>query len=210
MSADRKVDLSGVSSLYERSLKEHGATPMGVGWRDEASQALRFEKLLSLINPSRESEPLTINELGCGYGALADWIVASGLRLHLFRGYDISADMLDQARARISSTSTEWIQGNTLDQMADYSFTSGIFNVRLDNDVESWRRYVEKSIGNLRAYSRRGFAFNLLSTYVDYRERHLFYGDPLYFFDFCKRTCSRHVALLHDYPLYEWTISVRL
>ena len=43
-------------------------------------------------------------------------------------------------------------------------------------------------------------------------ERHqadLFYADPLHLFDRCKRTYSRFVTLLHDYPLYEFTIIVR-
>lgn len=37
----------------------------------------------------------------------------------------------------------------------------------------------------------------------------LFFGDPLFFFDFCKRNFSRNVALLHDYGLYDFTILVR-
>ena len=38
---------------------------------------------------------------------------------------------------------------------------------------------------------------------------HLHYGDPLWFFDWCKRKYSRNVALLHDYDLYDFTIIVR-
>ena len=38
----------------------------------------------------------------------------------------------------------------------------------------------------------------------------LYYGDPCRLFDHCKRRYSRHVALLHDYGLYEFTILVRL
>jgi hypothetical protein len=34
--------------------------------------------------------------------------------------------------------------------------------------------------------------------------------DPLRLFDHCKRTFSPDVALLHDYPLWEFTILVRL
>ena len=35
------------------------------------------------------------------------------------------------------------------------------------------------------------------------------YGDPCAFFQFCKREISPDVTLLHDYPLYEWTMLVR-
>jgi SAM-dependent methyltransferase len=210
MSTDRDMDLSGVAQLYAESLRKHGATPMGVGWRDQESHTLRFSKLLSAIDSAAAAEPLVINELGCGYGAFAQHMIAAGLRLRSFRGYDISSEMLDEARTRVLGVPADWIQSAALDQPADYSFASGIFNVRLAHDEASWRSYVEKVIGNMRAHSTRGFAFNILTTYVDFREKHLYYGDPLYFFDYCKRNCSRYVSLLHDYPLYEWTITVRI
>ena len=38
----------------------------------------------------------------------------------------------------------------------------------------------------------------------------LHYADPCAMFDWCKRELSRHVALLHDYGLWEFTILVRL
>jgi hypothetical protein len=38
----------------------------------------------------------------------------------------------------------------------------------------------------------------------------LYYADPLFFFEHCRQRFSRRVALLHDYPLYEFTILVRL
>ena len=37
----------------------------------------------------------------------------------------------------------------------------------------------------------------------------LFYADPGWIFDQCMRRYSRHVALLHDYGLYEFTVLVR-
>jgi hypothetical protein len=43
----------------------------------------------------------------------------------------------------------------------------------------------------------------------DKMRAHLYYTDPTWAFDLCKRRYSRHVALLHDYGLYEFTILVR-
>jgi hypothetical protein len=37
----------------------------------------------------------------------------------------------------------------------------------------------------------------------------LFYADPLALFEHCRTRFSRRVALLHDYPLYEFTLLVR-
>ena len=204
MSNDKKTDLTPIARLYEDSLEHHGVKPQGVGWRDEGSHRLRFGKLVSVIEAG---DAVIINDLGCGYGALYDYLFKRDVKVSLFRGYDISVKMLEEARARVPDG--EFLIGSFLDKTADYSFASGIFNVRLQESEEKWRTHVELTLDNLFKYSTRGFAFNLLSTYVDYREPHLFYGDPLHFFDLCKRRYSPRVSLLHDYPLFEWTIVVR-
>ena len=200
-------ELSGVARLYEDSLEKHGTAPMGVGWRDTETHDLRFDKLASVIG----GEPaITVNDLGCGYGSLHGYLTGTGRTIDRYRGYDISEKMLAEARQALpNDSSVELKAAPLLDAEADYSFASGIFNVRLDRSEEDWREHILATLSNMDAYSARGFAFNLLSTYVDYREDHLYYGDPLYFFDYCKRQFSRYVTLLHDYPLYEWTITVR-
>jgi SAM-dependent methyltransferase len=204
MSKSSHNSLDGVRDLYEKSLSEHGATPKGVGWRDEPTHDLRFERLSRVIETE---EPISVNDLGCGYGAFLEYLTAHGFKVAHFRGLDISDRMLEEARRR--HPSSEWLLGSTLGADADYSFASGIFNVRLQESEARWRQFIERTLDELNSHSRRGFAFNLLSTYVDYREPHLYYGDPCEFFDLCKQRYSRKVALLHDYPLYEWTMLVR-
>jgi len=88
---------------------------------------------------------------------------------------------------------------------------SGIFNVKLDTPTVDWERYVRDTLGTINALSRKGFAFNVLTKYsdADFMRPNLYYADPLFFFDYCKTNYSRFVTLLHDYPLYEFTIVVR-
>jgi hypothetical protein len=59
--------------------------------------------------------------------------------------------------------------------------------------------------------SRLGFAFNHLSSYSDkeYMQSYLYYADPLFLFDYCKKNFSKNVALIHDYGQYDFTIIVR-
>lgn len=197
-------NLGAVAKLYEDSLAKHGRSSKGVGWPDDSSHALRFSKLTSVINFAQG--PVTINDLGCGYGAFSRHLSEAGVPVAHFRGYDISEQMVAHAREQFPDA--EFIVGGQLDQSADYGFACGIFNVRLEQDESDWLRYIERTLDNLNEFSKRGFAFNLLSTYVDFRRAPLFYGDPLYFFDRCKTRYGKRVALLHDYPLYEWTITV--
>jgi hypothetical protein len=51
----------------------------------------------------------------------------------------------------------------------------------------------------------------MLTSYSDPERMRpeLYYGDPRFFFDRCKRDYTRNVALLHDYDLYEFTIIAR-
>jgi SAM-dependent methyltransferase len=199
-------DLAPIAGLYEESLSRHGDTAMGVGWRTEDSQRLRFDKLLTVLDPPGAGSPFDVNDLGCGYGALFEHLELGGWPVAGYVGYDISEEMLHAARQRVPAGRGRLVRADQVTTVGDYSFASGIFNVRLDAAEESWSAYVQATVRNLAASSRRGFAFNLLSTYCDYREDHLFYADPRWWFDWCKREVTPRVALLHDYPLFEWTI----
>lgn len=199
----------GVRDLYTSNLAEHGVSSRSVGWPDADAQVLRFEKLGQLIALDRPARPITVNDWGCGYGAMFGFIDAlPGVELERYFGYDVSDEMLTAAREHVPDPRAEWILGSDVTQEADYSFVSGTFNVRMDASDEVWGEYIRSTLRTLHERSRRGLAFNLLTSYVDWRKDDLFYADPAELFTFCKSELSRYVTLLHDYPLYEWTIVV--
>jgi SAM-dependent methyltransferase len=202
------ASLDSVKHLYTRNLAEHGLTSKSVGWKDEGSQILRFEKLLTVVDPSAGA--ISVNDWGCGYGAMFDHMTARpDLELAAYRGYDISEEMVEAARARISDPRAVFVLDSKVGDMADFTFVSGTFNVKMAASDEAWSAYIKERLGELWAASGKGLAFNLLTTYVDWKQDNLFYADPLHFFDFCKRSLSPYVTLVHDYQLYEWTICVK-
>ena len=207
MNKKNTVDLSGIQDIYSVSLDRHGVQSAAVGWGDAEAHRLRFDKLATVL--AEDTKPISLNDLGCGYGALYEYLVTSGKTIARYRGHDICRDMLEEARKRLTGQAVQLIETAELDTALDYGFACGIFNVRLKETEEHWLDHIKRTLANLNAFSERGFAFNMLSTYVDYRENHLYYGDPMYFFDLCKREFSSSVSLLHDYPLYEWTITVK-
>jgi SAM-dependent methyltransferase len=199
--------LGPVRRLYVESLHEHGTTSKAVGWKDEAEQQLRFDKLAGIVDGQAGS--LTVNDLGCGYGAMFEYLARRfDQRLTGYLGIDISEEMIAAARARVTDARATFAQETVLADDADYTFVSGTFNVKMNASHDRWTELIETTLEQAAARSRKGLAFNLLSTYVDWRVDHLYYGDPRHFFDFCRRRLSRYVTLLHDYPLYEWTILV--
>lgn len=200
--------LNQVSNYYTNKINEFGVSPMGVDWNSEQSQNLRFEQLCSLLP---EKELFTVLDYGCGYGALYDYLSKKKYRFN-YTGYDLSDKMIEAARARNSDNSCEWFCGEiSILPKADFVIASGIFNVKLDKDLDTWQNYVETTLRKINNLSKRGFSFNILTKYSDaeFMKEYLYYADPAYYFDFCKTYFSRNVAILHDYDLYEFSIRVR-
>ena len=208
--AEIPESLRDVADLYTCNVREHGPAPRSVGWKNADQQLLRFAKLVEVIDPVDAAAGITVNDFGCGYGAMFEYLAAlEGLKLSRYVGYDISDAMLAVARERIDDERCELVKGPRITREADYSFVSGTFNVKLEATDEQWGAIVKDAIGDLAARSGRGFAFNLVTSHVDWKDDKLFYADPLEYFEFCRRNISRYVSLLHDYPLYEWTLLVR-
>lgn len=202
------MDLAQVGRYYGEKLGAHGASPQGVDWNGAESQRLRFEQLLRVLGPQAA---FSLNDLGCGYGALFDHLRSLGKACD-YQGIDISAAMIAQAEAlHRGQANCRFLISERADRMADYTVASGIFNVRLAAADAEWRAHLGATLEAMDAGSRLGFAFNCLTRYSD-RERmrdYLYYADPCELFDHCKIRFSRNVALLHDYGLYEFTIIVR-
>ena len=197
--------LSRVQEYYDEKIRAHGATARGVDWKSPESQQLRFAQLVKLIDHTR---PFTVNDFGCGYGALVDYLESCDLQFQ-YGGFDISPEMI--ARARELHPGANFVIDKADLREADYTLASGIFNVRLSTGDAEWKSYMLDVLDTMNSLSVKGFAFNALTKYSDaeFMRPDLYYADPLFFFDHCKARYSKYAALLHDYPLYEFTIIVR-
>lgn len=208
MSADHAALLADVERYYAGKLSEHGAVAQGVDWNGEASQNLRFAQLLRVCEGARD---YSLNDLGCGFGSLLGYLRAQGQAVR-YSGFDVSQAMIDKARELHGGvTEARFVVAAAPDVVADFTLASGIFNVRLNASEAAWRDYMLHTLGAMNQSSRLGFAFNCLTRYSDPERMRpqLHYADPCFWFDHCKRSFARNVALLHDYDLYEFTLIVR-
>lgn len=197
--------LARVQEYYDEKLRNHGPTARGVDWKSQESQQLRFAQLLKLID---HTQPFSVNDFGCGYGALVDYLESCGFQFH-YVGFDISSEMI--AKAGDLHPGASFVRDQHQLREADYTLASGIFNVKLSTSEAKWKDYMLDVLDTMNSLGRNGFAFNALTKYSDaeFMRADLYYADPLFLFDHCKRKYSRFVTLLHDYPLYEFTILVR-
>jgi len=200
-----------IAHAYGRRVKEFGPNPKGVYWKNEDGQTLRFEVMAGVLPVTAETLDITVNDLGCGYGAFYGFLAAmAGVRVSAYYGYDMSAEMIAEARiqTRPGGPHIHFIEGSQASQRADYSFASGTYNMLLNEDPGRWRGYILESLKGLWDKTARGLAFNMLKADAEHVEGGLFRTPPDAYVDFC-RTLSDDVTLVEDYPLDEWTVLVR-
>jgi SAM-dependent methyltransferase len=199
--------LEQVKSYFGQRIEQHGASPRGVDWNSDESQNTRFDQLLKIV----EMESFSILDYGCGYGALANYIEQKSFHADYY-GFDIVESAIEIAR-KTQNNKPHRTFFTDQDQLpiCDYVVASGVFNVRGEQSFETWTKYVIDYLHRFNDLSLKGFASNFLTKYsdADKMRADLYYADPLYLFDYCKRNFSKNVALLHDYRIYDFTILVR-
>lgn len=200
--------IAALAAFNADQIRAHDATPEGVGWNSVHAQTTRFDQVLKVI--VREGDDVSLNDIGCGYGALYEHMHGSKRRL-AYRGFDVTEDSVAVARLRHPELGAARLAGMDGLTPATYSVASGIFGLRLGFDESRWHEYILDTLELMDANSREGFAFNMLTSYSDPDRMidELYYADPCRYFDLCKRRYARNVALYHDYGIYDFTIVVR-
>lgn len=201
--------LNLISSAYTYRINQCGPVANGVFWKDQDGQVLRYELLLQAVAEEDLGGPITVNDLGCGYGALFDLLADQNMMQdgHYF-GYDISPKMITEARSQHPDPRTTFIESPVATEMAQYSFVSGTYNMNFGARRDIWGEYVKTSLKRLWDKTSKVMAFNMLDSASPQRLVDLYYADRNEFVTFAL-TLSPEVEIIDDYPLTEFTIYVK-
>ncbi len=199
-----------LNDYFSEKLEAFGTTSKGVDYNGPEAQERRFEQLVKVIDPAR---PFSVIDYGSGYGAMFDFLSKQGWKFEYY-GIDLIEKMVIAGRkAHKDFPHAHFTVDENEVPTADYLLAGAIFNIKLETPYEDWQDFAVKTLYRMNGLCSKGFSFNMLTKYSDAdrmaQRPDLFYGDPLFFFDLCKRQFSRNVALLHDYGLYDFTILVR-
>lgn len=199
-----------LTDYYLENLNNNDNNAKSVGWKNDHAQYIRFEQLTRIIN---FKDHFSINDLGCGIGHLIDFLKekksASDFKYY---GYDVFDVMIEKAKGSYNFENVffENITESSQMSISDYTIASGIFNLKYDKTEAEWLGYILNELDVMNRKSRLGFSFNMLTKYSDaeFKKEELYYADPCFIFDYCKRNFSRNVSLIHDYNEYDFTILV--
>ncbi|MDP1566239.1 MAG: methyltransferase domain-containing protein [Polaromonas sp.] len=202
--------LAEVGQYYSRRVDTYGATPLGVDWSCVPTQQMRFVHLLKLCN---FDGAISLNDVGCGYGALLSFLAKR------FRGKAVDYLGIDLSPAMIAHAQVLWKKrqdtafavASISPRTADYSIASGIFNVKLNQPVELWEHFVAKTLADMHATSRRGFAVNFLgpSSTPMTAIPELYSAHPDVWRQHCEQAFNSRVEIITGYGMREYTLLVR-
>jgi SAM-dependent methyltransferase len=195
--------------LYTLALKRHGCRPKGVGWSDRAGQLLRFAQLVRVMEGEPHGAPVTVNDLGCGYGALFPFLLTQrAVRVGGYVGYDMTRAMVLQAREAVRDHRARFLLDDKATVPADYGFASGTFNVLAGGEESAWREEIITRLIDFAAMNRKGFAFNMLGLDHPRRDDLMFYTAPDAFHEAFEAR-GMDTTLLTGYMPGDWTMLVR-
>lgn len=199
-----------IESYYTQKVLRHGATASGVDWTCQPTQELRFVQLLKLCD---FRQPFSLNDVGCGYGALLTFMVKRYRSLKLdYLGTDLSQAMIDQAKPSTRPYfRAQFAVTGAIPRVADYSVASGIFNVRQTQPASRWILFIKQTLASMHAASRVGFAINFLAPadpdMLVIPE--LYRVSPDVWINHCHREFGANVELIEGYGMREFTLLVR-
>ena len=194
-----KSDDNRTISFFTTLLDEHLSGHKVLNWGSKQSQEMRF-KVLADIGISKGSKVL---DAGCGLGDFYSWQKERGLNLN-YLGIDITPQLIESAKRKYPGIPFNVANSREMASESkpfDFVIASGLFYLREYKPVA----YLEETIIQLYSLSRKGLAFNSLSTWAEDHNKNEFYADPLKTLSFCK-SITPYVSMRHDYHPSDFTI----
>lgn len=184
-----------VRAHYRRLIQTHGDTHEAAQYSSRESQESRFRVLTEIADLNGAK----VLDFGCGTAHLATFLKEKGISCS-YVGVDFVTEFFDFARAKHPEHCFgTWDE--LKDEEFDYAIVSGVFNNKTDNN----EHFYKETVRDIFARVRKGFAFNMMSAYVDYFDEGLYYAKPEDVFAYVK-SLTPYVTLRNDYLVKQGSI----
>lgn len=193
---------------YAGCFASHGPTVEGVDWGQDADRhRMRQRSMLAVIRREAQDAAPSLLDVGCGYGDLCALACELGVGIE-YHGIDLCPEMVASARTRHPGAS--WHVGDVFGfaepRSYDYLVSNGILTQKLDVPVPDMDRYARSLVRKMFDACRRGIAFNVMTTRVNFTQQHLYYKSPVEMLAWCMEEVTPCVRLDHGYRGYDYTV----
>ena len=196
------LHLNKIKKFYNNRYDKFGNKLESIGWSNRKDQKLRFEKLLNSIDISNK----TILDAGCGFGDLYVYIKKNYNFKFNYVGIEITEKILQIAKNRLKYKNAKFDVCDLLsykNDAIDISILSGSLTLKFKNS----NSYTNKVLKKIYEISKISCSINFMSSYSDYQLPKNDHYQPEKIFKIAKKI-SNKVNIIHDYPLYEFTLQM--
>lgn len=195
---------------YSETFKKYGETSRGVDWGRTENAKLRLKKMAEVILKTPD-ELITILDIGCGYGAFFEYLKNNFKWKFKYIGIDICTNMIKKAKSKYPKA--DFIVGDFMsydfgNKKFDYLICNGIFTQKLTASTMEMNDYIKLFIKKMNHLSKKGFVFNIMSTYVNFQTENLYYFSPPEMLSYLLFNISKNIKMDHSYKLYEYSCYV--
>ena len=195
----KKEDKEWIIKRYsERSIAENfadGSLRSGPQHRRQ----IRFQNLIQIGIKDGDS----ILDVGCGYGDFVGHLKERKINIK-YEGVDINPIMISEAKRRYPNEFFRVLDiVNDSYEKYDWIVSTSCFNLKLKSQDNY--EFTKQILKSAYLHSKKGVAFDFLSTYVDFTSEFGFHYSPEKVFSIAKEI-TKCVSLRHDYPIYEFCI----
>lgn len=193
-------DLLALERYYHSQLHGHQTPERRVGWNTAQSQRVRFEALAE-VGPLRGAKVL---DIGCGLGAFWGYLKERRERVD-YKGVDLFPNVIREAQKLYPDADFEVRRILSRPFRAgrfDYSFLSGVFNVKVKDNWSYMKAILNSALGQ----SRKAVAFNVLNAEAGIMEKDRFAVDPKKLVIFGRSLGVSRVHLMDHYHHLDLTL----
>ena len=198
-----------IAAYYTSKVKEFGCTPFGVDWTCVATQEMRFVQLLKLCD---FGSPFSLNDLGCGYGALAAFLHWRYGHVRWITWASMSPRKWSDAHGRNGTASTASASSRVaiahalriIRWPAAYSMFGWLCQTIAGNF------FIRATLRELAMTSNRGFAVNFLDRAPCTRRvtPGLYTTSPEPWIKYCVNHIGADVELIKGYGMLEFSLLI--
>lgn len=192
---------------YENCLKLHGDNHLGVDWPNASDAEKRYVVMLNVIKDKQS--PVTLLDFGCGTASLYQHILSHKIANVTYSGLDASKAFYEVSKTKFPEL--EFLFLDVLNEPHklreyDYIVMNGVFTEKNTMSFNEMFEYFTQLISVVFSKAKKGIAFNVMSTAVDWERDDLFHLPTDKLIHFLTKNLSRHFVIRNDYGLYEYTV----
>jgi SAM-dependent methyltransferase len=202
-----KTAYLGIIQHYEQCLQRHGDNHKGVDWPNREDAMVRYQVMLDIV-PNDKDQGFRVLDFGCGLSHLYEYLQMISKPHISYAGLDLSAQFIERAKKKFPHIDYYCLDilenPQTLPEF-DYILLNGVLTEKCALTYDQMLSYSLRLLQAVYAKAKRGIAFNVMSTHVDWQREDLFHLPFDTMADFLVNTLNADFIFRKDYGLFEYT-----